>query len=162
YVVHKRLYLLVAGGRGWGADHPDVQKFLQSFELSPAVAAVDPAKEPDPAKENDPFFPRPGKPPPPPPPAPIQPAMLTRPGISSDWQVIFRSHDPAMWNQDVTRTNTFAKSLANVGNIRYLRLRNDSDYVIVQTTKERLREAHDDGRFGWNGLNENHCAANHL
>src|SRR5262249_53771255 len=48
YVVHKRLYLLVAGGRGWGADHPDVQKFLQSFELSPAVAAVDPAKEPDP------------------------------------------------------------------------------------------------------------------
>lgn len=95
-------------------------------------------------------------------PQPIKPAVLSGPGISTDWQVVFRSHDPSMWDKDVSRDGNFGKSLNSVGDIRYLRIRNNHDYVIVETAKDRLRLAHDEDRYGWNGLNENHCAGNHL
>jgi hypothetical protein len=159
YIVGRRLIMVGAGGRGWSADHADVQKFLGSFELSAAGAAAERAGDPPPFV-HDPV--RPVKRPPPKPPAPIQPAVLAGPGISMDWQVVFRSHDPSMWDKDVTKDGAFGKSLAGIGNIRYLRIRNDTDYVIVKTSSERLRKAGDDGRYGWNGTNENHCAGHHL
>jgi hypothetical protein len=95
---------------------------------------------------------------------PIQPALLAGSGISKDWQVIFRSADPSIWDKDVNDgEQRFASSLSSVpSGIQYLRIRKNSDYVIFPVTTSTLREARDDGWYGWNGVNESLCAARHL
>jgi hypothetical protein len=95
---------------------------------------------------------------------PIQPVVLAGSGISKDWRVIFRSADPSIWDKDVNDgEQRFASSLRSVpSGIQHLRIRNNTDYVIFPVTKSTLREARDDGRYGWNGVNESLCAARHL
>jgi hypothetical protein len=83
--------------------------------------------------------------------------------ISSDWQVIFCSADPKIWDQDVNRgANDFARPLVRVAaDIRYLRIRKDSDYVLLPMTRERLEQISDDGRYGWSPKQED-SGAYHL
>src|SRR5207247_1409809 len=84
------------------------------------------------------------------------PVMLEGPGISKDWLVLFRSHDPSDWDRDVDRgDNRFARPLAAAPeNLRHLRLRKDSDFVILELSQGKLNQLTDDGRFGWNGTRQ--------
>jgi hypothetical protein len=97
-------------------------------------------------------------------PQPIQPVILAGKGISNDWQIVFRSGDPSIWDKDVNQGEQhFAKSLAGVpADIRFLRIRKDSEFVIVEMTRQRLKELSDDKRYGWNGLNHYDSEAHHL
>ena len=74
--------------------------------------------------------------------APIKPVVLAGAGVSKDWDVIFRSGSPMFWNQDVKKDEqNFAKSLTSIADdVQYLPLRKDADYVIIETTKAKLRK----------------------
>jgi hypothetical protein len=88
------------------------------------------------------------------------------PKAEGGWQVVFRSNDPAIWNDDVrTGPDQFAMALEAVPEgVRYLRLTNtrNKEFVIIEMTNERLRQRKDDGRYGWEGSNEFIWAAHHL
>ena len=58
-------------------------------------------------------------------------------GISLDWLVLFRSHDPAIWDTDVSQgDHHLARALAVVPeDIRYLRIRKDSEFRIIEMNK---------------------------
>jgi hypothetical protein len=94
----------------------------------------------------------------------IQPVTLAGPGISADWLVVFRSGNPAIWDSDNQQDeNNLSRPLANVPNgIRYLRIRKDTEFVIIEMTKDRLKQQRDDGRYGWNGTNEFNWDGRHL
>jgi len=86
----------------------------------------------------------------------VAPNAPTGDALSSDWQVIFCSADPKIWDQNINRgPSDFARPLTAVaGDIRYLRIRKDSDYVILAMTRQRLQQVGDDGRFGWSTKQE--------
>jgi hypothetical protein len=95
--------------------------------------------------------------------AAINPAKLEGAGISKDWQVIFCSADPAIWNQDVNRgVNHFARPLSGVGDIRWLRLRKDADFVVLPMTRDNLTKSLETGRYRWQGTAYDDCNARHL
>lgn len=100
-----------------------------------------------------------------PPAEPIQPLELSGEGLSPDWQVLFRSADPRHWDQQVDQgENAFARPLATApAGSRYVRLRRQRDYVIVEIGNQgRLSRNGDDGRFGWHGDNEGRFGGGHL
>jgi hypothetical protein len=88
------------------------------------------------------------------------------PSAPDTWKVIFRSSDPSIWNDDVSKgPNHFAMSLDLApDSLRYLRLTNvaDKEYVIVAMTKSRLGQITDDGKYGWVGQNQFESNAHHL
>jgi hypothetical protein len=92
---------------------------------------------------------------------------------SSAWKVIFRSSDASIWNDDINKgPDHFAMSLDLApDSLRYLRLTNvnANDYVILEMTKERLRQTGDrhrptaDGdKYGWEGRNQFNSGSYHL
>jgi len=95
---------------------------------------------------------------------PIEPLQLAGAGISKDWEVVFRSANPRIWDSDVNKgDNNFAKRLDGVPNdMRYLRIRRNSEYAIVELTKQQIKEIRDDGRYGWSGRGEDDSGAIHL
>lgn len=97
-------------------------------------------------------------------PTPIQPVMLSGPGISTDWQIVFRSHDPSIWDKDVNDSEQhYARAHTQVpGDIRYLRLRKSKEFVIIEMTKQRLRQTSINADYGWTGMNEFNWKAHHL
>jgi hypothetical protein len=94
---------------------------------------------------------------------PIRPTVLTGGGVSPDWRVLFRSADPRHWDRQVDQADGYARPLSTApDNIRYLRLRRNTDYVIVEIRKPRLTQNHDDGRYGWHGGNDQGFNGGHL
>jgi len=87
-------------------------------------------------------------------------------GAKSNWFVIFRSADPAIWNKDVNKgKDSFAIDLKKVPDkIEYLKLTNvkNNDYVIVPITRDKLTGITDGGRYGWNGTNKFEYNGYHL
>src|SRR5262249_36551888 len=85
-------------------------------------------------------------------------------GESADWIVVFRSTDPTIWDTDVNRdTDHFARRLSTVpADIRYLRLRQGDDYVIIDMSKDGLTSHTNYGRYGWEGSNGFQYQAHHL
>src|SRR5262249_18734437 len=92
----------------------------------------------------------------------------TEPAADPDkgWKVIFRSADPAIWNDDVNKgKDHFAMSLDLAPDeLRFLRLKDvtSGDFVIIETTKQNLGKQGDDGKYGWNGANQLHFKARYL
>jgi predicted Zn finger-like uncharacterized protein len=82
---------------------------------------------------------------------------LTGSGEKDPWLVIFRSADPTLWGKSVNKgRDDFALDLKKVPeNINFLKLTDakTGDYVIVPITREKLTMVSDDGRYGWNGIN---------
>jgi hypothetical protein len=83
-----------------------------------------------------------------------------------DWLVVFRSDDPALWNDDVNKgPNQFARSLTVLpGTIEYVRLTNvaTKEFVILPMTRDAINKLSDDGTYGWEGSNEFNSGAHHL
>jgi hypothetical protein len=86
--------------------------------------------------------------------------------VASDWLVIFRSSDPAIWNTGTNLgANHFAIQLTEVPqNIRYLRMRmmDSQKCVIAEISKDRLGIQSAKGQWGWNGTNEFKWGEYHL
>jgi hypothetical protein len=97
-------------------------------------------------------------------PAPIRPGSFGVSGISPDWFVIFRSHDPAIWNQNVRDSDQhFAVPLAAVpDDVTYLRVRHDAEFVVIEMRKDRLGQVFFTGDCGWNGENALVARGRHL
>jgi hypothetical protein len=91
----------------------------------------------------------------PPAPGPMKPPVLAGAGVSRDWQVLFRSHDPRIWDRDVRESDMHQARPVHTApaDARFLRVRRDSDYVILEVTKEKLGDVSNNGRYGWNGSN---------
>jgi hypothetical protein len=72
------------------------------------------------------------------------------------WQVVFRSHDASIWNEDVrSGPDHFATALEVLPEgVRYLRLTHgkSKDFVIVEMTNELLLQRKDNGKIGWDGV----------
>lgn len=85
-------------------------------------------------------------------------------GVSPAWMVLFHSSDPTIWNRDVDRgAEGFALSLANApDSIRYLRLRQGKEYVIIPITKAGLLAGSGDGHYLWIGGGESTSAVRSL
>ena len=109
-------------------------------------------------------------------PAKVQPttekAKIEEPtaGKKATWYVLFRSSDPTLWNKDVNN-GRIAYGLAvrrAPEDLRFLKLtqircqKKDQDFVIVPITKARLLTQSDDGKVGWNGVNELSYKGYHL
>jgi hypothetical protein len=69
---------------------------------------------------------------------------------TDDWLVLFRSANPAHWNQDIKTATDFAVPIDRApGNIRYLRLSRGNDLVIIPMTKQRLGQHSAENGFGF-------------
>jgi hypothetical protein len=81
----------------------------------------------------------------------------------SNWLVIFRSSDPAIWNTNVKTKTDFALTLDQVPDgMRYLRIARDKDSVIIPMTKGNISKVTDDGKHGFEGTAHFGSGARHL
>jgi len=85
-------------------------------------------------------------------------------GVSSAWMVLFHSSDPTIWNRDTDRIAAdFSQSLERApDSIRYLRMRQGKEYVIIPITKENLQTGSGAGRYRWISGGESSSAARSL
>lgn len=84
---------------------------------------------------------------------------------NGDWNVIFRSSDPRIWNSDVDEgSNRFAIPLSRAPkNIRYLKLSNESgQFVIIRMLNRDLPKRRESGDIGWMGTNLDKWNGRHL
>jgi hypothetical protein len=68
-------------------------------------------------------------------------AAIPKSALDQDWQVIFRSADPTIWNTDSSQGhNRFATALNRVpAGIKFLRIKHESgDYIIIPMATERV------------------------
>jgi formylglycine-generating enzyme required for sulfatase activity/WD40 repeat protein len=86
---------------------------------------------------------------------PLTPTASSAAAKTDDWLVLFRSANPAHWNKDVKTAADFAMPLDQApDNIRYLRMKRSSDFVIIPMTKDRLGRKSQSNGYGFEGTGE--------
>lgn len=92
--------------------------------------------------------------------------VAERRGHKSDWLVIFRSDDPALWDKDVNKGfDNRAMSLKKVPEkIKYLKMTEprSRDFVIIEMSNDLLPKFSDDGKVGWEGRSHLAYSGRHL
>lgn len=96
--------------------------------------------------------------------APIEPLRLEGEGIARDWQVIFCSADPSIWDTATDKgPSNFARRVSSApAELQYVRIRRGSDWVIFGRSRNQLTDLGGDGRYGWEGNNHRDSGAHHL
>jgi hypothetical protein len=83
----------------------------------------------------------------------------------SEWFVLFRCADPAIWNRNVNEgPEHVAVPVKDAPeDLQWLKMAMSADdYVIIPMTKSRLGVAGSEGRYGWEGDGYYRCNSHHL
>jgi hypothetical protein len=82
------------------------------------------------------------------------------------WTTVFRSANPAIWNNDFKKGNEVSRSTAGLSNeIKFLRmtmLAKTPRHIIIPMRKDQLNRYWEQGTYGWNGTSQRTWSGRHL